>query len=226
MSNRTIHYINVNHRRFDDSLVRQSDLDDERFVYNQCPVFKHKSSRTFLGISPINFKLQVVTSPDGVTYIRTTKESIIDGDDADINSPRPVIQLKFPQFIFWTHDSDIWLEQYDHPMTALDNNFITIGGWFNLSNWTRGSSLGITIVDSAKPVIIRKGDPLFRMSFHSPNPDDGIILSQEKDPDKIDLIYEEYRKKQEEGQRERTWVPKLFSKTSTNSKCPFSFLFK
>ena len=40
MSNKTIHYINVNHRQFDDSLVRQSDLDDERFVYSKCPVYQ------------------------------------------------------------------------------------------------------------------------------------------------------------------------------------------
>ena len=226
MSNKTIHYINVNHRQFDDSLVRQSDLDDERFVYSKCPVFKHKSSRTFVGISPINFKLQVVRSPDGMVTIRSTNASILEGDDEHINSPRPVVQLKFPRFVFWTHDDDVWFEFTDHPMTSLNNNFIAVGGWFNLSNWSRGSSLGITIVNPSKPVIIRKGDPLFRMSFHSSNPDDGIILSQEKDPDKVDYIYAEYDKKQKEGQRDRVWVPKLFSKTSTSSKCPFSFLFK
>ena len=165
-------------------------------------------------------------SPDGTTTIRSTNESILEGDEEHINSPRPVVQLKFPRFVFWTHDDDIWFEFNDHPMTSLNNNFIAVGGWFNLSNWSRGSSLGITIVNPSKPVIIRKGDPLFRMSFHSSNPDEGIILSQEKDPDKLDRIYEVYDKKQKEGQRDRVWGPKLFSKTSTSSKCPFSFLFK
>ena len=107
MSNRTIHYINVNHRQFDDSLVRQSDLDDDRFVYSKCPVYNHKSSRTFIGISPINFKLQVMRSPDGITTIRSTNESILEGDEEHINSPRPVVQLKFPRFVLWTYDDDI-----------------------------------------------------------------------------------------------------------------------
>ncbi len=226
MSHRTIHYINVNHRQFDDSLVRQSDLDDERFVYNKCPVYTHKSSRIFVGISPVDFKLQVMRSPDGVSIVRTTNEFFLEGDDEHINSPRPVIQLKFPKFLFWTHDDDIWFEFNDHPMTSLNNNFIAVGGWFNLSNWSRASSLGITIVNPSKPVIIKKGDPLFRMSFHSSNPDDGIILSQEKDPDKIDHISQEYNKKQEAGLIDGVWATKLFSKTSTSSKCPFSFLFK
>ena len=225
MSNRTIHYINVNHRQFDDSLVRQSDLDDERFVYSKCPVFKHKSSRTFVGISPINFKLQVMRSPDGITTIRSTNESILEGDDEHINSPRPVVQLKFPRFVFWSHDDDIWFEFNDHPMTSLNNNFIAVGGWFNLSNWSRGSSLGITIVNPLKPVIIRKGDPLFRVSFYPPDLNDGIVLKQEMDPNKIDYIWKEYSKKQDEGQADKRWKPKLFSQTG-ESKCPFSFLFK
>ena len=225
MSNTTIHYINVNHRQFDDSLVRQSDLDDDRFVYSQCPVFNHKSNRVFVATSPINFKLQVIRRPDGEHLIRSTNASILEGDMDHINSPRPVVQLKFPRFVFWTHEDDIWFDFTDHPMTSLVNNFIAVGGWFNLSNWSRGCSLALTIVNESKPVIIKKGDPLFRVAFHPPNLNDGIILSQEKDPQKIDLIYEEYDKKMKEGQSNKTWKPKLFSQTG-ESKCPFSFLFK
>ena len=40
MSNTTINYVNANHKLFDDSLVRQSELDDDRFVYSKCPAFK------------------------------------------------------------------------------------------------------------------------------------------------------------------------------------------
>ena len=225
MSHKTIHYINVNHRQFDDSLVRQSDLDDDRFVYSQCPVFNHKSSRVFVATSPINFKLQVIRRPDGEHLIRSTNASILEGDIDHINSPRPVVQLKFPRFVFWTHEDDVWFEFNDHPMTSLNNNFVAVPGWFNLSNWSRGCSLAITIVNESKPVIIKKGDPLFRVAFHPPNLNDGIILSQEKDPQKIDLIYEEYDKKQKEGQSDKRWKPKLFSQTG-QSKCPFSFLFK
>ena len=51
------------------------------------------------------------------------------------------------------------------------------------------------------------------------------MLAQEKDPQKIDLIYEKYDKKMKEGQADKRWKPKLFSETG-KSKCPFSFLFK
>ena len=173
MSNTTIHYINVNHRQFDDSLVRQSDLDDDRFVYSQCPVFNHKSNRVFVATSPINFKLQVIRKPDGEHLIRSTNASILEGDMDHINSPRPVVQLKFPRFVFWTHDDDVWFEFNDHPMTALNNNFVAVPGWFNLSNWSRGCSLALTIVNESKPVIIKKGDPLFScLLYTSPSPRD------------------------------------------------------
>ena len=224
MSSTTIHYINANHKRFDDSLVRQSDLDDDRFVYSQCPVYNHKSNRVFVGTSPIDFKLKIDRTPNQ-NIIRCSDYTLVEGDDQHVNSPRPVVQLKFPRFLFWTHDDDVWFEFNDHPLTSLRNNFIAVGGWFNLSNWSRNLSLAITLVDERKPVIIKKGDPLFRVAFHPPNLNDGIMLAQEKDPQKIDLIYEEYDKKMKEGQADKRWKPKLFSQTG-ESKCPFSFLFK
>ena len=133
MSSTTIHYINVNHHNFDDSLVRQSDLDDDRFVYSQCPVYNHKSNRVFVGTSPIDFKLKIDRTPNQ-NIIRCSDSRLVEGDDQHVNSPRPVVQLKFPRFLFWTHDDDVWFEFNDHPLTSLRNNFIAVGGWFNLSN--------------------------------------------------------------------------------------------
>ena len=51
MSNTTINYVNANHKLFDDSLVRQSELDDDRFVYSKCPAFNHKSNRIFVAFN-------------------------------------------------------------------------------------------------------------------------------------------------------------------------------
>ena len=220
MSSTTIHYINANHKRFDDSLVRQSDLDDDRFVYSQCPVYNHKTNRVFVGTSPIDFKLKIDRTPNQ-NIIRCSDYTLVEGDDQHVNSPRPVVQLKFPRFLFWTHDDDVWFEFNDHPMTSLRNNFIAVGGWFNLSNWSRNLSLAITLVDERKPVIIKKGDPLFRVSFYPPNLDDSIILKKETNTEVVNQWVEAHSKKSEED-----WRPRLFSKTKTESKCPFSFLFK
>ena len=223
MSHTTINYINVNHKLFDDSLVRQSDLDSDSFVYSQCPVFNHKSNRTFLGISPIDFNLRIDRNSKVITC---SNPDLIEGDIAHYNSPKPVIQLKFPRFVFWTRDDDVWFEFFDYPMTSLDNNFIAVGGWFNLSNWSRGLSLWIIIIDEEKPVTIKKGDPLFRVFFYPPNLNNTINLEQEMNPNKIDYISQQHDYKNDDAQITKIWKPKLFSKTTSDSKCPFSFLFK
>ena len=212
----TIHYVSVFNK--EDTLIPQSDLIDSGYVQNKCPVYNHKQSRTFVATSPIDFSLSIDRSNNKISCSRP---ELLEYDDEHINSPKPVFQLVFPKFLFYTEDDNIWFEFNDHPMTALNNNFIAISGWFNLSNWSRTSSTAITLVDEKRCVIIEKGDPLFRVSFYPPNLDDSIILKKETDTEVVRQWVDAHSKKSEED-----WRPRLFSKTKTESKCPFSFLFK
>ena len=212
----TIHYVSVFNK--EDTLTPQSDLIDSGYVQNKCPVYNHKQSRTFVATSPIDFTLSIDRSNNKISCSRP---ELLEYDDEHIKSPKPVIQLVFPKFLFYTEEDNIWFEFNDHPMTALNNNFIAISGWFNLSNWSRTSSTAITLVDEKRCVIIKKGDPLFRVSFYPPNLDDSIILKKETNTEVIHQWVDAHSKKSEED-----WRPRLFSKTKTESKCPFSFLFK
>ena len=212
----TIHYVSVFNN--EDTLIPQSDLIDSGYVQNKCPVYNHKQSRTFVATSPIDFTLSIDRSNNKISCSRP---ELLEYDDEHIKSPKPVVQLVFPKFLFYTEDDNIWFEFNDHPMTALNNNFIAISGWFNLSNWSRTSSTAITLVDEKRCVIIKKGDPLFRVSFYPPNLDDSIILKKETNTEVIHQWVDAHSKKSEED-----WRPRLFSKTKTESKCPFSFLFK
>ena len=212
----TIHYVSVFNK--EDTLIPQSDLIDSGYVQNKCPVYNHKQSRTFVATSPIDFTLSIDRSNNKISCSRP---ELLEYDDEHIQSPKPVIQLVFPKFLFYTEEDNIWFEFNDHPMTALNNNFIAISGWFNLSNWSRTSSTAITLVDEKRCVIIKKGDPLFRVSFYPPNLDDSIILKKETNTEVIHQWVDAHSKKSEED-----WRPRLFSKTKTESKCPFSFLFK
>ena len=212
----TIHYVSVFNK--EDTLIPQSDLIDSGYVQNKCPVYNHKQSRTFVATSPIDFSLSIDRSNNKISCSRP---ELLEYDDDHINSPKPVFQLVFPKFLFYTEDDNIWFEFNDHPMTALNNNFIAISGWFNLSNWSRTSSTAITLVDEKRCVIIEKGDPLFRVSFYPPNLDDSIILKKETDTEVVRQWVDAHSKKTEED-----WRPRLFSKTKSESKCPFSFLFK
>ena len=212
----TIHYVSVFNKG--DTLIPQSDLIDLEYAQTKCPVHNHKQSRTFVATSPIDFSLSIDRSNNKISCSRP---ELLEYDDDHINSPKPVFQLVFPKFLFYTEDDNVWFELNDHPMTALKNNFIAISGWFNLSNWSRASSTAITLVDEKRCVIIEKGDPLFRVSFYPPNLDDSIVLKKETNTEVVNQWVEAHSKKSEED-----WRPRLFSKTKTESKCPFSFLFK
>ena len=212
----TIHYVSVFNK--EDTLIPQSDLIDSEYVQNKCPVHNHKQSRTFVATSPIDFTLSIDRNNNKISCSRP---ELLEYDDEHIQSPKPVIQLVFPKFLFYTEDDNIWFEFNDHPMTALNNNFIAISGWFNLSNWSRTSSTAITLVDEKRCVIIKKGDPLFRVSFYPPNLDDSIILKKETNTEVVNQWVDAHGKA-----TEKDWRYRLFSKTKTESKCPFSFLFK
>ena len=212
----TIHYVSVFNK--EDTLIPQSDLIDLEYAQTKCPVHNHKQSRTFVATSPIDFSLSIDRSNNKISCSRP---ELLEYDDEHINSPKPVFQLVFPKFLFYTEDDNVWFEFNDHPMTALKNNFIAISGWFNLSNWSRASSTAITLVDEKRCVIIEKGDPLFRVSFYPPNLDDSIVLKKETNTEVVNQWVEAHSKITEQD-----WRPRLFSKTKTESKCPFSFLFK
>ena len=217
MTNRTIHYINLD--TLGSVLTKQSDLTNENFVYTKCPVFNHKQNRVFVGLSPIDYSLRI-NRANGKNHIICDNPELLIFDDEHTSSPQPVVQLKIPKFFFWTNDDNVWIEMNDHPLTSYSNNFIAVGGWWNLSNWSRSISLGMTIVDETNPVVIKKGDPLFRISFYSNNMDDTFTLKEEKDIQKIDQI-----KNIDNLKTNDSWKSRLFSKTGIN-KCPVGFLFK
>ena len=220
---KTIHYADV--YKLGSKLVRTSDIIEKGYVYQQCPAFTHKNERTFVGYSPIELVFSIERTSNGplLSIKDNSMIQFIDIDDQHINSPMPVFQLYIPKFLFWTHDDDVWIEQNDHPMTSLNSNIVGVPAWFNLSNWSRTISVAFTIVNERKPVIIRKGDPLFRISFYSNNLDDDIILKQEE-------YSEEYKQSVETDLYARRDVKgykhKLFDQTNKVGKCPFSFLFK
>ena len=120
-----------------DLLVREYDSVDKTEKYNQCPVFKHKKNRTFVGYSAIDFKLGF----DNGTLWTSDDDLIADINivDPDFNSEL-VFQLDISNFAFWTDEPDVWMEYNCHPLTSLNNNFTVVEGWFNLSNWSRETS--------------------------------------------------------------------------------------
>jgi hypothetical protein len=187
-------------------------------IYYECPAWSHRVSREYNIHCPVDIDLQLLK--DETVASKTLPQKLLDIYIAG-NSSGSTIQLHIPRFLFWTDAKNVWIESKPHPLTSLNNNFCTVSGWWNLSSWTRPVSFAFDIVDTNKPVIINRGDPVSQISFYTKNLNDTFELIK-KDPSSK-LIKDTYK---------RTLI-KDFLKKHTNklifkeqkSKCPFSFLF-
>ena len=191
-------------------LVREYNGVDKTQQYNKCPVFKHRKNRTFVGYSPVDFKLGF----DSGTLWSSDPDCINSVNVTDPDHPTELVfQLEIFNFALWTDEPDVWFDYSSHPLTSLNNNFTVVEGWFNISNWSRDTSLATRLVDKNKPLIIKKGDPLFRITFLSPDLNRGVILKERTRASKLKFHLSK-NKDYKEGN-------KLFAETK---KCPFPFL--
>lgn len=130
-----------------------------------CPAWRHKQEREFIVYAPKD----ITVEQNGYQF----KCPTIDDDELanwliHIEDPK-TIQIACPMVLCWTKAKRVWVEVEDHPMTALNNNFTVVSGWFNLSEWTRPIAFAVMRVDSKKPVIIKRGDPLYKIRFYQEN---------------------------------------------------------
>lgn len=185
----------LKNQRVTEPLVRETEFEkreEQRYSYQMCPAWNHKSSRTFVATSPVNYSFSVDVKNKKVVYHDDTLTKNPESENIfltldDIVSPHPIVQVSIPSYIFWCKEPNVWLEYKDHPLTAAYNNFISIGGWFNLSNHPRDSSIGMKILDDTKPVVVKKNDPVYKMCFHP------IDLTQEIELIEVDSMPDEIR---------------------------------
>ena len=151
-------------------------LQEEQTSWTKCPAWRHKASRTFVIRSPLDITIQLDPLQSNLTDQRFHRfvDEIIG----------KTIQLSIPEFLFWTHKKNVWIEQRPHPLTSL-NNYVCVGGWFSLSAWCRPLGVGIEVIDPSKPVTIKRGDPLYEVCFYPPNLDTKIRLVKDYPSDKI-----------------------------------------
>ena len=199
---------------------------DSNLIYKNCPVWSHKASRTFVVRSAIEFN--IIFHSNKLSYVLEWPETnklpmndVLHLDPGWNDAKSPVIQVMHPTLAFWTKDKNIWYEVRPHAPTVV-NNFYAVGGWFNISNWRRTSAFGMHIIDTKKPVTVKRGDPLFEICFYSNNLDDKYKMVQH------DSIPDDEYKKMISTSNVKTYLKgftkNLFTKEE-KSKCPFAFLF-
>lgn len=194
-------------------ILSERDLEpSEHHHYHNCPVWKHKHNRTFVAVSPIDFEIKINGEYLDYEMNPLYGKMITDADELD--SQHPVLQLSFPLYYFWTEEKNLWVEMLDHPMTSYNNNMIVIGGWWNLFNHPRSVSTAVKYVNKDNSIIIKKGDPLYRIRFYGEDLNSGVKLLHSKDVPKH-IIDQRIVSKPSNSNRS-TLHRRLFSK-----QCPF-----
>jgi hypothetical protein len=211
---------------------------DKKFSYYECPAWSHKAKRTFTIRSPIDFKFTFdlsqletngkvfIDSPllSEKSYQQLTYPTFEQPNWFLTNPNRIVMQLTAPRLICWTNEKNIWMEQRPHPKTSAKNNFVLVGGWFNISAWTRFLSFAFDVYDLNRPVIIKRGDPLYEICFYSNNINDKFKLINKEPPDDLKLkIHRNVLLKSLNPFLSKKF---MFGQEEKESKCPFSFLWK
>ena len=220
---------------YDENVIEHEDRSSHLdYTYSQCPVWGHMFDRTFVGYSPVDFSLQC---QDNTLKYQINEERCVSinlndvdeeyGDDniffsvSDLdNDDCHVVQLSFINSFFWTSFKQeyLWFEFLDHPQTYAINNFVAIGGWFNIANHPRTTSLGIRYEPTEEGVMIERGDPLYRVRFYTDNMDDKPILQKKKSTNSMFEALEERREVLSEDSKFLKEV--LFDK-NLRGKCPY-----
>ena len=196
-------------------------------AYWNCPAWRHKSNRTFLIKSPIDMTLivdvknQTLKAPylDQKTFDKYCSSTFVPNWCSE---EKVTIQLNVPRFLFWTKQKNIWIETRPYFNTGIKNNLTSMPAWFNLSSWTRPISTAFDVVDPSKPIIIKRGDPLFEVCFYSKNLDSGVLLKKSYPPKEV---IDKVSKISHVKSYIRNLSKHLMFKEQ-KSKCPFEFLWK
>ena len=126
----------------------------------------HKAKEEFTIYAPrdltldIDFDNQSITSPN--TNLQQYVEPIQNWEVTGM------FQLHIPKIYLWTDAKNVWVEE-NCAVTSRHNNLTLVGGWWNLSEWSRLGSFAFDVVDKSQPVVIKRGDPLYRLSFYKEN---------------------------------------------------------
>lgn len=151
-------------------------LQKEKTIWTECPSWRHKASRSFVVKSPLDIQLQLDPLQSNLNDQQFNR--FVDQIAGN------TIQFTIPDFLFWTNERNVWVEQRPHPLTAL-NNFVAVSGWFSLSAWTRNISFGIEVVDPRQPITIKRGQPIYEVCFYPPDLNTPIRLVKDYPSDKL-----------------------------------------
>lgn len=140
--------------------------------YLRCPAFKDYYRNTFLIRCPMDLKLTVEKDLNGNKVLRTHSydQTFFNKNISDRLKQSDLLPTMSVDIgnIFYSK-GEVVLEQLSLSMgiSQFDTNMNVISGEFDISKWIRPVYLGIEILDETKPIILKRGMPLYFIRFRT-----------------------------------------------------------
>ena len=140
--------------------------------YLQCPALSSTFKNSFVITAPFDLTITCNRATGTVSTDRYA-QAFYD----DFITVRPSANAKLPIlisisicYLFFAHES-VEIEVRDAPLITSEStkNIKLVPGRFNISKWLRPLEFAFEIIDDTKPVTIKTGDPLFMVTFTTPN---------------------------------------------------------
>lgn len=165
---------------------------------SRCPAVLNLETRYFEVICPVDLNLGFTRDKDGKPTLRNlsgTKSSVRGGtlgnmlsitSEAEWRYPdRPTIQLKLPYLMI--ADEPVYMTQLSPFMHYAPTPWpgTIFGGRFPISLWPRPLMWAFEWHDLEKPLVIRRGEPLFYCQFESRDPSRPIQMVEAEATDEL-----------------------------------------
>jgi hypothetical protein len=202
--------------------------------YLKCPAMQDYYSNCFLLRSPVDLTINISNQPNGAKFAAIDKYNQEFFDENimiryEEGYKHPILHISF--FYVFYADKPLMIEQLSPSMhkTELQNNINIISGTYDISKWIRPVEFAFEVIDDTKPIVIKRGDPMYYVRFPTT---DKINLVKEP-------ISEDLSKVINSCTTLKDYVPnntleknysmgasliKLFKDKMFKKKCPFSFM--
>jgi hypothetical protein len=201
-------------------------IDNRESAYLNCPAFTDFFKNVFVIQSPIDIAIDfnkeqdnvTITGEKGVdqdffnTYVQTRGEQIGKFD-------KFLMTCTFLQLIFYSKEPVIIEYMPSFTLYKKNINYNLIPGQFRIDKWIRPLDFTFEFIDQSKPIIIKRGDPLFTLRFNSLT-NDKIELERE-----LCIDSELFKHTIDNHTTLKRFIPKLSLKAAYNIAEPFINLF-
>ncbi|PJE32251.1 hypothetical protein PSM7751_01879 [Pseudooceanicola marinus] len=165
---------------------------------SRCPAVVGLESRYFEVLCPFDLNIGFTRDKDGKPVLRNLsgEKSAVRGstlgkrltlvNEGEWRYPdRPIIQLKLPYYFIT--DEPVYMTQLEAYMyyrkTPLPGTIF--GGRFPINLWPRPLMWAFEWHDTAKPITIRRGEPLFYVQFEADGPDRTVQMVEAEMTDEL-----------------------------------------